>query len=162
MILGVTGHRPHKLGGYHPEINNRLIDMSTAALQEYQPRAVVIGMALGFDMAMAWACVNLRIPFCAALPFTGQESRWPSESQREYHHLLRKAHAVVVVCEPGYEKWKMDKRNEFIVDNCTHLAALWDGTNSGTGDCVTYAQKLKRPTVNLWQTWLTYQPRRHP
>lgn len=156
MILGVTGHRPNKLGGYTPANQRRLTAFCVFALGSYKPEKVITGMALGLDMAVARACVQLQIPFVAAIPFQGQESQWPEQSQREYCGLLHLAAEVWHVCEPGYENWKMQTRNEWIVDNCTHLMALHDGTAGGTNNCVKYAAKVGRPTVNVWDSWQSW------
>jgi hypothetical protein len=36
-------------------------------------------MARGWDLALAKAAVELGLPLFAAIPFVGQESRWPAE-----------------------------------------------------------------------------------
>jgi hypothetical protein len=47
----------------------------------------------------------------------------------------------------------MQIRNEWMVDHCTHVAALWDGSPGGTGNCIRYVRKIGRPFDNLWQDW---------
>lgn len=157
MILGVTGHRPDKLGGYGPPVRNLLVECCIFALDSYKPDRVITGMALGFDMAVANACTILKIPYVAAVPFEGQESRWPMQSQSEWRSLIAQAQQVVYVCEPGYDNKKMQIRNEWIVDNCTHLMSLHDGSPGGTNNCVKYAKKVGRPTVNIWETWESFR-----
>ena len=151
--MAVTGHRPNKLGGYGEAAHNQRLRLATAAVRHYAPQQVITGMALGWDQAIAQACVDLKVPFLAYVPFEGQESAWPSDSQRYYHELLRKAAEVKFICGPGYAAWKMQKRNEAMVDECNRLVALWDGSSGGTANCIAYARSLPRLTTNLWTTW---------
>lgn len=150
MILSATGHRPDKLGGYDKDTTRRIRRAAHRALLKLRPDKVVSGMALGWDQAIAVAALNLGIPFTAAIPFKGQEARWPYDSQREYLDLLDKAARIVCVCDGRYATWKMQKRNEWMVENSDHIAALWNGTSGGTANCVRYAQALRKPITNFW------------
>lgn len=147
--LAVTGHRPDKFSptsnprdGY--KIPNPYYDLvmllAAEALQRIKPDYVLTGMSLGFDQWIADLCVALGIPFVAALPFAGQEQKWPPQSQAKYHLLLSKAYAKYIVCAGGYESWKMQKRNEWMVDSCHKVLAAWNGSSGGTANCITYAQ----------------------
>src|SRR3546814_16271306 len=68
-----------------------------------------------------------------------------------YSTLCRSA--VVVGGPGGYAAWKLQKRNEWMVDHADELVALWDGSRSGTGNCVAYANTSGKPVVNLWPSW---------
>ena len=93
----------------------------------------------------------MGIPFIAAVPFEGQESRWPRQHQDEFRALLDKAERVEVVCPGPYANWKFLKRDEWMVDECTKLLALWDGVkDGGTWHTVQYARAIGRPRLNLW------------
>jgi uncharacterized phage-like protein YoqJ len=153
MIIAATGHRPEKLGGYTPEAVTRRYELAMWFLQHARPAHVISGVALGWDQAVAVAAYDLGIPFTAAVPFAGQGSRWPLRSQEIYRELLRIAARVVIVSEGGFSAAAMQRRNEWMVDNCDALVALWDGSSGGTGNCVTYANKIGRPGWNLWQYW---------
>lgn len=145
MILAVTGHRPEKIGGYKiPNPTYSYVwDMLNDRLGAFNPELVITGMALGFDQMVANACALRGIPFLAAIPFVGQESRWPRESQMAYKNLLSHASGTVVVSEGGYDPKKMHIRNEFMVDNADLLLACWDGSDEGgTYRCVQYAKKV--------------------
>lgn len=152
MIVAATGHRPNKLGGYGDDITKALHITASKALDGIASK-VISGMALGWDMAIASAAVDLDIPFIAAVPFKGQESVWPDESKRKYNILLSKADDVVYVCDDGYASWKMQKRNEWMVDNCDILLALWDGSSGGTDNCIKYAKKQGKKIINVWKYW---------
>lgn len=154
MIVAATGHRPDKLGGYAPAWSERRLILARRWLEVVRPSRVISGMALGWDQAWAQAAVDLRIPLVAAVPFIGQERAWPAMSQVGFEQLLKRAAEVVIVSPGGYSVAAMHKRNEWMVDHCHLLAALWDGTSGGTAGCVQYARKVGRPMVNLWDNWI--------
>jgi uncharacterized phage-like protein YoqJ len=122
MILGITGHRPKKLYGYddsHPG-NLFVINAMGDFFKKHEPNKVVTGMALGADQWAAQWCINLDIPFIAAVPTENQDKMWPEESQKKYQWLLTKASQVEVVTpEQGSFNivWLMDRRNRWIVNN---------------------------------------------
>jgi uncharacterized phage-like protein YoqJ len=148
-IIAGTGHRPNKLTA-HVALP-KLHEFATMVLaSKFKPTRVISGMAVGWDIALAEAALGLGIPFVAAVPFRGQESAWPQDAQRRYGSLLGLAAEVVYVCEPGYEAWKYQRRNEFMVDQCDVLFALWNGSPGGTANCVRYAQKVGKKIVNVW------------
>ena len=157
--IAATGHRPQKLGGFSDRINKQLkllaIDhLNYRTTPIYSETIGISGMALGWDTAVALACVELDIPFIAAVPFKGQESRWGQRDQEIYRMLLEKAIRVEYVCEPGYAPCKMFKRNEWMVDHASEMAALWDGVKSGgTYGCIQYAEKQGKEIHNLWEAW---------
>lgn len=152
-IVAVTGHRPQKLGGFSEEVFQDLVRLAKHCFERLKPLEVITGMALGWDQAVAQACHDLKIPFRAYIPFMGQESQWPQQSQERYWKLLE-GPVLNMICEPGYAAWKMQKRNEAMVDDCHQLLALWDGTTGGTFNCVAYARKqLHVVVLNCWQRW---------
>lgn len=155
MIFAGTGHRPNKLGGYSVEVNQKLLALALNNLEGCTK--VISGMALGWDQALAHAARMKGIPFIAAVPFFGQESAWPQASQDSYHQLLKAADDVVYVCDKGYAPWKMQIRNEWMVDHCDTVLALWDGSPGGTGNCMKYAQKVNKPIKNVWDQYGTAQ-----
>ena len=63
MIVAGTGHRPNKLGGYNNESFLKLVNIAEDALKQMEVTEVISGMALGWDMALAQAAINLNIPF---------------------------------------------------------------------------------------------------
>lgn len=150
MTVAFTGHRPDKLGGYNNVRMQRWVSwLIEDALTALKPHQAISGMALGVDMLAAHVCVALGIPFIAAVPFRGQESQWPEASQREYRDLISKASSVKVCCHGDYHKRKMQVRNEYMVDSCDVLIAVWDGSNGGTANCVRYAQSRDKQIVYI-------------
>lgn len=155
-VLAGTGHRPDKLGGYGAEVSARLIDLARAALMKHQPDEVISGMALGWDTALALAAIELGIPLTAAMPFEGQERKWRPEQQEQFQAILALAASVVIVSPGGYAVWKMQMRNEWMVDRATGVLALWNGGSGGTGNCIEYARTRQVEIVNLWAAWERY------
>lgn len=152
--IHATRHRPQKLGGFGRATQARLLVLASCCLTGCADvTRVVSGMALGWDLALAHAAVLTGIPFTAAVPCDAQESRWPPSSQAYYRRLLALSDDVVVVSPGGYEPWKMQARNEWMVDQCDLLLALWDGSRGGKANCCWYAQRIERPIENLWREW---------
>lgn len=154
MIICGTGHRPDKLGGYGQDVTDKLISLATDALEELHPEQVISGMALGWDQALATAAIRLDNPVLAAVPFKGQESTWNQESQDIYNSILAKCKKVAIISDGGYTIAKMMLRNNWMVDNSTHVLALWNGSRGGTYQTVKYAQKVGKPIRNLWNKFI--------
>lgn len=111
-------------------------------------------MALGTDLIFVEECIQLGIPFIAAVPFKGQESRWPDESQNTYHRLLKRAQRVVYVDEdPMYHGdsygSKLYMRNKWMVDRASIVIAVWNGSSGGTANAVKSAIKRDLKVLRL-------------
>jgi uncharacterized phage-like protein YoqJ len=142
MIVGVTGHRPHKLAA---DIDcGSIKDAMRNVLCTLGMQHGITGMAQGVDTWFAEVCIEDGIPFTAAVPFVGQDSQWPYVERVRYRRLIRLAEKVVYVSSPGYASWKMQARNEWVVDHCDHLLAVWNGSSGGTANAVLYAHKIDR------------------
>lgn len=154
-IIAATGHRPEKLGGYGAEIQRDLKHLAKRYFLVHRPKQVITGMALGWDQAIALACIQLHIPFIAALPFEGQEQRWSTEQRGLYFSILMHASEIVTVASGGYSTFKYQARNKWMADHCTRLVALWDGSAGGTANMIRYAQGPGRwrTTDNLWELY---------
>lgn len=149
MIIGFTGHRPDKLGGYKVPnpIYIKVCNEIERLLKELQPEKIISGMALGVDQWAAYIAFKLKIPFVAAVPFEGQEIKWPAKSQELYHKLLNKASEVVVVSGGTYSASKLQVRNRWMVDYSDKMIAVWDGTPGGTANCINYAESVKKEII---------------
>lgn len=174
MILVATGHRPTAFGSYKrfeqtlPLLIAFAKEQLRLGVEGLQPTLVYTGMAQGWDMAVAFACAEERIPFIAAVPFVGQDYPWPRDVQAMYRDLLELAQHVEYVSEPPYSAEKMHRRNEWMVDAAYDkyplarkaLFALWNGQDKGgTSQCVRYAQRRGLYLHNVWLAWLKYQIR---
>ena len=148
-VIAFTGHRPNKLGGYGQSPTRDLIEKRLRSLLDaLKPSKCISGMALGFDQWAAQICIDLGIPFVAAIPFKGQELKWPCKSQSAYLVLMAKAIDVKVVCEGPYAAWKMQERNKWMVDQADEIIACFDGSPGGTANCLAYARLLGK-TIHI-------------
>lgn len=154
MTIAGTGHRPDKLGGYNNEAFLKLVDIAELGILEYvygkEQIKVISGMALGWDQALAQATINLGYHLTAAVPFKGQELAWQPKNQAYYNRILGLCDEVVYVSEPGFTAAKMQKRNEWMVDRCDILLAMWDGSDGGTANCIRYAENKNVKIKNLY------------
>jgi uncharacterized phage-like protein YoqJ len=153
MKIAFTGHRPNKMGGYDDNTNlcNPTLDLiHDEILKLNAPMEFIVGMALGVDTWAAQYAIAFNIPFHAYVPFSGQETAWPAASRAKYHDILKKAASVKVICAGSYAAWKMQKRNEAMVNDCDILIAVWNGTSSGTANCVEYASKSGKNIITLF------------
>lgn len=141
LVVAVTGHRPDKLGGY--KVPNELYDLVVfglvKAFEEYKPAYVLTGMSLGVDQWAAEICLNMNIPFVAAVPFDEQDKIWPPHSKAKYQWLLSKAYQVVRVNSGPYSPQKMHARNEWLAKSAHLIVAVWNGSSGGTASCLNAA-----------------------
>lgn len=154
MILAGSGHRlGNKLGGYGKGVEDKLLALARGTLEYYQPSKVISGFALGWDLSLAEAAIECKIPLIAAIPCKNQAERWPKESMSKYRLLLAMSIEVNVLSEI-YHPGVMQARNEWMVDRCDKLLALWNGEESGgTYNCIKYAQKKRKPIVSVWEIY---------
>ena len=159
MILSATGHRPDKLVPTNPQAGcssatlELLTDLAVTHLELLDPELVISGMAQGWDTAVALAAIELDIPLVTAEPFLGQAAKWPTPAQQLHARILGEARVRYVISDGHYAPWKFQKRNEWMVDRCDRLLALWNGTPGGTANCMAYADKQQKPYDNLWAEW---------
>lgn len=160
MKIMVTGHRPLGIGGYQTPnpteqwVRFTLRDLLEKLKSRRPELSAITGMALGVDMIFAEECHRAGIPYTAAVPSRGQESRWPEESQNRYQSILGRAVEVVYVDEdPKYASnsygSKLYLRNKWMVDRAELVIAVWDGSEGGTGNCVKEALKADRKVICL-------------
>lgn len=151
MKIAITGHRPNKLGNDYNmtsplmvAIRARIIEIVMKSTNTPDELTFITGMALGIDTLFATIAINMQIPFIAALPCKVQHVRWPKQAQDKYFDILSKAYSTTLISEQ-YTPMCMQQRNEWMVNNCDMLIAVWDGTRGGTMNCVQYAEKVNKP-----------------
>lgn len=154
MIVAGTGHRPDKLGGYNEAAHMKLVDLATGWLEKNEPKVVISGMALGWDTALAESALQSGITLWAYIPFEGQELRWPDDSRKRFGYIRDRAAKIVICSEGGYAPYKMQVRNERMVNHCDTVLALWNRSNGGTCNCLKYANQKLKPTINLWNQYI--------
>jgi len=167
-----TGHRKLK-GKYDGEDWDRLTEFMErevfpVLIERYKITNFISGMATGFDMLAAEMVIrqrhkyNFHISLEAAIPYKNQYQIWPKTQQMRYHTILKVCDNVNILYGDKHVSWKLQKRNEYMVDNSDFLIAMWDGTeHGGTYNCFKYAEKIRRPTFriepfSLWWTNLSW------
>ena len=88
MIIAATGHRPNKLDGYAQSSFNRLVKLAIIWIRKFKPTKFIIGMAMGWDQAVATACIKTNTPFIAAIPYKGFHLHWAHEHRHYFEYLL--------------------------------------------------------------------------
>lgn len=148
-IVAGTGHRLQKIGGFkipNPTYN-WIWDNAKKVIEILEPSKIISGMAIGYDQILAEIAIKLNIPLIAAIPFKGQESMWPKESQEKYNNLLDNAQEIVIVSDGGYSAAKMQIRNCWMTDNSEITLMCFNGDNSGgTANNVKYSMEKNK----LW------------
>jgi uncharacterized phage-like protein YoqJ len=159
--LCFTGHRPHKLDGYdfRSEGNLKMLLKLRALICRYIERrgihTFISGMALGIDMWSARIILSLKkkyphIKLICAVPCAEQYKKWNEADTEMYHEILEQADEVYYVSDKPYTAWCMTDRDKWMVDNASHVLAVWDGVeDGGTWQTVKYAFKRQRPVCQL-------------
>ena len=73
----------------------------------------------------------------------------PLEQAESVHYVC----ASTQILSPRQVTDLMRYRNQWMVDHCTKVVALYDGTFGGTAQTVSYAAEKGVPVDNLWQRW---------
>lgn len=156
IVATITGHRPDKLYGYdlkagkYWELRKRIY----AALLEFHAAELWTGMAIGTDQVAALTVLDMKddghdIKLNAAIPFQGQESKWPEQSKLLYRAILSKCDTKRIVSAGGYSAKAMQDRNIFMADRGDYIISVWNGSPGGTGNCVRYALSRDIPVFRI-------------
>ena len=162
-----TGHRPNKLNGCysfnHPTaklIKNKLTPIIKDLIINEEVNKFISGGAIGTDQIAFWTVQTLKqqypnIKNIVAKPFVNQNAVWKNlEILKWYHKMLEVADEVINVEDidgyktkeqnikyGDYSNPKMQKRNEWMVDNSKYIIAVYDGSKGGTANCINYARR---------------------
>ena len=105
------------------------------------------GMALGIDQWAAELVLmakenrpNDGIELWCAIPYDKQAAAWTDKERARYHAILSRADRIEYVSHQYYDGCLL-ARNRFMIDNATHLIAVYDGQKGGTRYTVHYAEK---------------------
>lgn len=166
MKLGITGHRPPKLfvtDPYSKTNYEKLVNFYKSLYVRFGDNLEInSGMALGADQAAAEAALDMGIPYHAILPFKGQDNNWFHESKVKYNYLLSGASSIICLHDrlprdKNEATRLLNKRNEAIVDHSENILALWNGEESGTANCIRYANSQNITVWNCWKDWEDYR-----
>ena len=173
ITISFTGHRPNKLYGYnYTNGGNKKIMLSMykklkELTENHDEIHFIEGGALGIDQMGFIVCNKLKkdypnknISIEVTVPFESQDNNWINSSKQLYRNQLRLADKVTQVdtlddymingyTVGKYYPAKMQKRNMYMVDNSDIVLSVWDGSNGGTGNCVSYAMNRGKKIINL-------------
>lgn len=158
-----TGHRPNKLGGYdmrNPtmlKLKDKPLEVIEELIIKEEKSRFITGGALGTDQVACW-CVHIlkkkypHIKNIIATPFKEQDKVWSADQKMWYKRMLDVADEIINVEELGkykvsgdkpgeFSPAKMQKRNEYMIDHSEAIVAVYDGSKSGTRNCLNYAKK---------------------
>lgn len=171
-VIAATGHRIQAFAEWErPE--SQLFKLAAASLEAEKPDQVISGMALGWDMAIARAAVDAKIPLIAAIPFPQQADRWSEEDRWLWEELVGSAIEQVYMIdgealtslEPNKRRRKaiaaLMTRNEWMVQRVeasehpeSKMLALYNHSpQGGTAACIRYADRRGVTVRNLWGSW---------
>lgn len=158
LKIAITGHRPNKLWGYdiytpnYIELGRRIKNAILENSVNHSEIELISGMALGVDTIFALIALKLkskdsRFNLHCAIPCKNHSSNWFGESVKQYNHIIDSADSVQLVSNTDYTPSCMQLRNQYMVNRCDLLIAVWDKSAGGTANCVRYAQEIGKPIV---------------
>ena len=163
LVVGVTGHRPHRLGALQlarllSQARDVLRELASAS-SEHAPEGVALYSALaeGADRHLARLALEAGCTLHAVLPFARDDYAADfdsAESLREYEYLLDRAqHVDELAGDRRHADLAYERAGHAILDAADLLIAVWDGApgrgRGGTGAVVAEAWRRRMPIVHL-------------
>ncbi|MBQ3115928.1 MAG: DUF1273 family protein [Clostridia bacterium] len=112
----------------------------------------LVGMALGFDTECFKVLEGIRekkeIKIIACIPCESQADRFSLKNKKEWQRMIDSADERVYISKE-YTATCMQKRNEYMVDNCSVLVSFLRQEKSGTANTVKYAVKKQVMIIKL-------------
>lgn len=154
MIFALTGHRPPRLNNewdHNGPCSNFVSNQLQLLINNRDISTMISGMALGSDFIWAKLALKNQIPLIAAIPFTGQESKWQQNHIQEYHEILNNPLTTKnITSNGGYAYSKMMIRDRFMVDQCDALVAVYDNNpHGGTYKTIEYARTKNKEIIYI-------------
>ena len=161
LVCCFTGYRPHRFDfspdGLRPEQVQETLGKCIRHLYAEGYRTFISGMSAGVDLWAAAEVLRLQqedatVQLIAAVPFAGQESRWPIPLQREYRGILDKCQQVEYLFD---EKEASEdpsacykQRNHWMVNRADTVVAVCEvdvaDSRTGTAATVRYARRRQK------------------
>ena len=131
MLVGITGHRPERLGANWVIVDKWLQEK----MKEYAGGSLITGMARGVDQIAAIDAINAGVGVRCYYPFPRKLSDLDEYIEN---------HAEVIRYEGDkYTPNVYFSRDRRIVDDCDVLLVVWDGIKNG-GTYYTYKYALEK------------------
>ncbi len=146
-----TGHRPKSLPWAYDETKESCVLFKNVMASIIEKAIVsgytyfISGMALGIDMICAEIVLELKkkyknVMLECAIPCLSQEKKWSLLEQKRYKKIIRKADVVHYVSKKEYTDTCMNERNNYMVNECDVVIAVWNGNPSGTANTIKMAK----------------------
>lgn len=143
----VTGHRAVSKSINIDKLKKTFLTLLSGGYDTF-----LVGMALGFDTICFGVLEDIRkkenIKIYACVPCLSQSYKYNKKQKEEYDRMLSVADEVLLISEE-YSKDCMQKRNKFMVDNCSVVVAYLNRNFGGTVNTVKYAEKNSVPVINV-------------
>lgn len=161
LSAAFTGYRPQKLSFGNDLGHPDAVRLRAALLKEYEKlilrgfRYFYTGGALGSDLMTAEVILELKRRYehrelChrLCLPCLNHCAKWRREDIIRLEKIKRDSD-VVYVSEKPYFNGCMQLRNQYMVDACAVLVAVYDGQSGGTKNTVDYARAREKKIVTI-------------
>ena len=147
-----TGHRPQNLPFGFNETDERCAALKQKLkfeiIKQIEINGVthfISGMALGVDMFAAEIVLGLKgsynnIKLEIAIPCETQAEKWNETLRNRYFDIAAQCDKETML-QHEYTADCMEKRNRYMIEQADYIIAVWDGTPSGTGKTVQFAQR---------------------
>lgn len=158
MRIALTGHRPQRLGLPDDEnshewdnisdwIEDQIIDMLGEVIQSEEKMIVYSGMANGCDIVLAMDTVALKqlfgdLKLHCVLPCKDYNS------SNKYYETIKDYSDEWVELSDEFYKGCDNVRDQYMVDHCDVLLAIWDGNKfGGVWSTIRKAQKAGKKII---------------
>ena len=153
-----TGHRLQSLPFGFDENGEGCVKLKTVLkaeiiklFEECSVTDFISGMAIGVDMYAAEFVLELKnqypqITLECAIPCENQSAKWNEPTRDRYFDIISRCDKETLL-QTHYTPDCMQKRNQYMVDKTDYVIAVWNGTGSGTGNTVRYAQKKGKEII---------------
>lgn len=135
MLVGVTGHRPERLGTNWPIVERWIGDKINEYKEMGEPVSLITGMARGVDQIAARVAVKEGVGVRCYFPFKHNMSDFEKS-------IIERAETTRFEYDKYVPQCYID-RDRRIVDDCDVLLVIWDGVKTG-GTYYTYRYALNR------------------
>ena len=158
--VALTGYRPFKMP-FGNDLNHPGAIRLRANLKTEFDNLVnagcfrfVTGGALGCDLMAAEVILELieeyadekKLIHQLCLPCYNHDAKWNDQDRRRLEKIIEKSTTSYVSDRP-YFNGCMQIRNEYMVNTCLRLIAVYDGQKGGTHNTVEYAKRMNRHVI---------------
>lgn len=140
--IAFTGHRRLSL----PQVVSYLDKLH----KDFPDAIWITGGAVGLDTVVALYALRHAIRLWLVLPFPPHvmSKYWNADQKSTLLNAWKYAEKITVLA-PAYDVSIYQRRNERMVDLSDMVAAFWDSSKGGTGNCVRYAQSTGKKVVRF-------------